>query len=100
MKWIRLQALPGTIVLNTGDYMQRISNDILPSTTHRVSLPRDPALRRQTRVSFPLAVYVWEDEMLEVLPGLEPAKYEPIKAIQFHTRTTSKLYGDDYAVRE
>jgi isopenicillin N synthase-like dioxygenase len=80
--------------------MQRISNDILPSTTHRVSLPRDPALRRQTRVSFPLAVYVWEDEMLEVLPGLEPAKYEPIKAIQFHTRTTSKLYGDDYAVRE
>jgi isopenicillin N synthase-like dioxygenase len=98
MKWIRLEAPPGAIVLNTGDYMQRISNDILPSTTHRVSPPRDPALRRQARVSFPMAVYVWEDELLEVLPGLAPVKYPPIKAIHFHTRTTSKLYGDDYAV--
>ena len=100
MKWIRLDAPRGSIILNTGDYMQRISNDVLPSTTHRVSLPRDPALRRQARVSFPMAVYVWEDELLEVLPGLEPAKYVPIKAIEFHTRTTSKLYGDDYAVGE
>ena len=41
MKWIRLCAPPGTLILNTGDYMQRISNDILPSTTHRVSLPRE-----------------------------------------------------------
>jgi isopenicillin N synthase-like dioxygenase len=100
MKWVRLEAPAGSIILNTGDYMQRISNDVLPSTTHRVSPPRDPALRRQARVSFPMAVYVWEDELLEVLPGLGPAKYPPIKAIQFHTRTTSKLYGDHYAVDE
>jgi isopenicillin N synthase-like dioxygenase len=100
MKWVRLDAPRGSLILNTGDYMQRISNDVLPSTTHRVSPPRDPALRRQARVSFPMAVYVWEDELLEVLPGLEPAKYPPIKAIQFHIRTTSKLYGDDYAVAE
>ena len=99
-KWIRLDAPPGSIVLNTGDYMQRISNDRLPSTTHRVSPPRDPALRRQPRVSFPMAVYVWEDELLEVLPGLGPAKYPKVKAIHFHTRTTSKLYGDGYAVAE
>jgi isopenicillin N synthase-like dioxygenase len=100
MKWIRLHAPPGSIILNTGDYAQRISNDVLPSTTHRVSLPRDPALRRQARVSFPMAVYLWEDEVLEVLPGLGPAKYEPIKALPFHTRITSKYYGDDYAVSE
>lgn len=100
MRWIRLNAPPGTIVLNTGDYMQRISNDILPSTTHRVSPPRDPALRGLVRVSFPMAVYVWEDEILEVLPGLGPPKYEPVKAVRFHTRITSKYYGDDYAVRE
>ena len=36
--------------------------------------------------------------MLEVLPGLGPPKYEPVKAIAFHTRSTSKFYGDDYAV--
>jgi isopenicillin N synthase-like dioxygenase len=98
MKWIRLSPPPGTIILNTGDYMQRISNDLLPSTTHRVSQPRDEALRRQPRVSFPMAVYLWEDEMLEVLPGLEPVRYAPVRAIEFHTRTTSKFYGDDYAV--
>jgi isopenicillin N synthase-like dioxygenase len=99
-KWIRLDAPQGTIVLNTGDYMQRITNDRLPSTTHRVSLPRGPALRRLPRVSFPMAIYVWEDEVLEVLPGLGAPRYEPIKAVQFHTRITSKFYGDDYAVRE
>lgn len=98
MKWVRLSAPPGSIILNTGDYTQRISNDRLPSTTHRVSPPRDPAARQQPRVSFPMAVYVWEHERLEVLPGLGPAKYPPIQALHFHTRTTSKLYGDDYAV--
>ena len=98
LKWVRLAAPPGTIILNTGDYMQRITNDILPSTTHRVSVPRDPAARRATRVSLPMAVYVWEDEMLEVLPGLGAPKYEPISAIAFHTKTTSKFYGDGYAV--
>ncbi len=98
MKWIRLTPPAGTIVLNTGDYMQRITNDILPSTTHRVSKPRDPVLRRRARVSFPLNVYLWEDEVLEVLPGLPNPKYEPIRALPFHTRITSKYYGDDYAV--
>ena len=97
-KWIRLAAPRGSIVLNTGDYIQRISNDVFPSTTHRVSPPRLAAERRQPRVSLPMAIYLWEDEMLEVLPGLGPPKYEPIKAIHFHTRITSKYYGDDYAV--
>ena len=98
MKWIRLSPPPGSIILNTGDYMQRITNDRLPSTTHRVSPPADPALLGKPRVSFPMAIYVWEDEMLEVLPGLGEPKYPPVKAIEFHTRTTSKYYGDDYAV--
>ena len=99
MKWIRLAAPRGTIILNTGDYMQRISNDIFPSTTHRVSKPRDPEQRRQTRVSFPMAVYVWEEETLEVLPCIANPKYPPVKAIEFHTSITSKFYGDDYAVK-
>jgi isopenicillin N synthase-like dioxygenase len=99
-KWVRLVAPPGSIILNTGDYMQRITNDILPSTTHRVSKPRDPSLRTRTRVSFPMAVYVWEDALLEVLPGLPDPKYEPIKAITFHTRTTAKFYGDGHTVEE
>ena len=99
-RWVRLNAPPGAIILNTGDYMQRITNDILPSTTHRVSKPRDPVLRRQARVSFPMNVYLWEDEILEVLPGLAHPRYPPVKALHFHTRITAKYYGEGYAPEE
>ena len=78
--------------------MQRISNDRLPSTTHRVGKPTDGSHLHHARVSFPTNVYFWEDEMLEVLPGLGKPKYEPMRAISFHTRSTSKFYGDGYAV--
>jgi hypothetical protein len=46
-----------------------------------------------------MAVYVWEDELLEVLPCIAQPKYPPVKAIEFHTGITSKFYGDDYAVK-
>jgi isopenicillin N synthase-like dioxygenase len=96
--WVRMNAPEGSLIINTGDYMQRITNDLLPSTTHRVGKPRDGSHRSEARVSFPVAVYVWENELLEVLPGLGAPKYEPVKAIAFHTKSTSKFYGDDYAV--
>ena len=97
-KWVRLKAPPGSLIINTGDYLQRISNDRLPSTTHRVGKPGDGSHLAEARISFPIAVYVWENELLEVLPGLGPPRYEPVRAIAFHTRSTSKFYGDDYAV--
>ena len=97
-KWVRLQAPPGSIIINTGDYMQRITNDRLPSTTHRVGKPADGSHLSKPRVSFPMAVYLWEDEVLEVLPGLGEPKYDPVRALAFHTRSTAKFYGDDYAV--
>ncbi len=95
MKWIRLNPPKGSIILNTGDYMQRITNNRLPSTTHRVSKPRKP-LYGKPRISIPMAVYVWEEEILEVLPCCGEPQYDPIKAETFHTRITSKYYGDDY----
>lgn len=97
MKWVRLTAPPGSLILNVGDYLQRISNDRLPSTTHRVARPAGAASRE--RVSLPLAVYLWEDEVLQVLPGLGQPRYEPIRAESFHTRITSKYYGDDYTTQ-
>ncbi len=97
-KWVRMKAPPGSVIINTGDYMQRISNDLYPSTTHRVGKPSDGSHLSSPRVSFPMAVYVWEDEILDVLPGLGVPKYPPVKAIAFHTRSTSKFYGDGYAV--
>jgi isopenicillin N synthase-like dioxygenase len=97
-KWVRLDAPEGSLIINTGDYLQRISNDRLPSTSHRVGKPLDGSHRDKARISFPMAVYVWENEVLDVLPGLGEPKYDPIKAITFHTRSTSKFYGDSYAV--
>ena len=99
-KWVRIEAPPGSIIINTGDYMQRITNNILPSTTHRVAKPRDKSKFDVPRISFPLNVYVWEDEMLEVLEGIPNPKYEPVKAVNFHTKITSKYYGDNYSVDE
>ncbi len=74
---------------------QRITNDVLPSTTHRVVPPED---QREVRTSFPMASYVRENEVLEVLPipSLGVPKYPPIRAIDFHTSVMSKYYGDDY----
>jgi len=95
MKWIRLNPPKGSIILNTGDYMQRITNNRLPSTTHRVSKPVTTSYSKP-RISIPMAVYVWEEEMLEVLSCCGEPKYEPVNAETFHTRITSKYYGDDY----
>jgi isopenicillin N synthase-like dioxygenase len=108
-KWMRMRAPEGSIILNTGDYLQRISNDRLPSTTHRVSVPRKARKQGETaarvastvrtstvRTSMPLAIYLWENEPLECLPGVGKPKYPPISAIDFHTRVMSKYYGDDY----
>ena len=99
-KWVRLNAPPGSIIINTGDYMQMITNDRLPSTTHRVGKPHDKSLYSKARVSFPMAVYLWEEEILEVLPNLGCPLYKPTSAIKFHTAITSKYYGEDYAVGE
>ena len=45
-----------------------------------------------------MAVYVWEEELLEVFRAWASPNIAPVKAIAFHTRSTSKFYGDDYAV--
>ena len=59
---------------------------------------RAPEARGRARTSVPLAAYLPPHDLLEVLPGCGTPKYDPIKVITFHTRTTAKFYGDDYAV--
>lgn len=96
-KWVRLSPPAGSLIINTGDYMQRLTNDVLPSTTHRVGKPTDRSHLFEPRTSFATNVYLWEHEILEVFPGLGPPKYEPVNAMRFHTKSTAKFYGDDYA---
>ena len=96
-KWIRLRPPPGAIILNVGDYLQRISNDLLPSTTHRVAAPAsDDPTRDVARTSSPIAIYLREDDVLSVLPGLGAPKYGDETAMDFHVGVMCKYYGDEY----
>lgn len=40
--WLPVQALPGQIIVDTGDMLQHLTNGLLKSTTHRVSNPAGP----------------------------------------------------------
>src|SRR6476646_1299961 len=56
-KWVRMRAPHGSIIINTGDYMQRITNDRLPSNTHRVGKPTDGSPAGSPRVYLTMAVH-------------------------------------------
>ena len=44
--WIEASCLPGTIVVNTGDLMQRWTNHVFCSTKHRVKIPTDNRVQK------------------------------------------------------
>ncbi len=44
--WIPVTSIPGTIVVNIGDMMKRLTNHVLPSTPHRVINPPGAKVRR------------------------------------------------------
>ena len=83
-RWIAVTTLPGTIVVNVGDMLQRLTNHVYPSTTHRVVNPPGEAAR-QSRYSVPFFLHPNPDFLIETLPGCasedNPDRYpEPITA--------------------
>lgn len=94
-RWVRTGDLePDDIVLNVGDTFQRISNDVLVSTTHRVTAAPDELAR--ARISFPLVVYLANDDLIEPLdtPVVRAAAtmdYAPIKAGDFRRQLLRKF---------
>jgi len=81
-RWIAVTTLPGTIVVNVGDMLQRLTNHVYPSTTHRVVNPPGEAARR-SRYSLPFFLHPNPDFVIETLPGCagedNPDRYpEPI----------------------
>jgi isopenicillin N synthase-like dioxygenase len=81
-EWVDVPAIPGSLVVNLGDMMQRWTNDRWVSTMHRVvNPPRDRALdsRRMSLVFFHETNY---DTVVECLPNCStpgnPPKYEPV----------------------
>jgi len=85
--WVPVTSIEGTIVVNIGDMMKRLTNHLLPSTPHRVVNPPQ-ARADQPRYSIPFFVHPNPDFLIETLPGCiseaNPDRYpEPITANDF-----------------
>ena len=83
-EWVPFTADADTIVVNIGDMLQRLTNHVYPSTTHRVVNPKGEKAR-QPRYSTPFFLHPNPDFMIDVLPGCitpdNPSRYpEPITA--------------------
>ena len=83
-EWLPIAPPEGTLVVNIGDMLQRLTNQVLPSTTHRV---RNPVGERAgySRYSMPYFLHPRSDFVIETLAECvspeNPDRYpEPITA--------------------
>ncbi|MEO6264086.1 MAG: 2-oxoglutarate and iron-dependent oxygenase domain-containing protein [Luteimonas sp.] len=82
--WVPFTAEADTIVVNIGDMLQRLTNHVYPSTTHRVVNPPGKDARKP-RYSTPFFLHPNPDFLIDVLPSTitmdNPSRYpEPITA--------------------
>ena len=77
--WLDVETKPGQLVVDSGDMMSRITNDIIPATIHRVI---NPEASTDARYSMPFFVHPHPEAMLECIPSCkgEGEKYPPISA--------------------
>ncbi|MCD9030935.1 isopenicillin N synthase family oxygenase [Luteimonas sp. Y-2-2-4F] len=83
-EWVPFTSDADTIVVNIGDMLQRLTNHVYPSTTHRVVNPPE-AEARKPRYSVPFFLHPNPDFLIDVLPATvsadNPSRYpEPITA--------------------
>ena len=67
-KWLPVESTPGQIVVDTGDMMARLTNNVLPATTHRVVNP-DAGKESEARFSMPFFVHPHSNASLKVIPS-------------------------------
>lgn len=81
-KWLPVNTKEGQLVIDSGDMMERITNSVIPSTTHRVVNPENSS---STRFSMPYFVHPNPDVTLECIPSClgSGAKYAPINSHEF-----------------
>ncbi|HVM23736.1 MAG TPA: 2-oxoglutarate and iron-dependent oxygenase domain-containing protein [Sphingomicrobium sp.] len=75
-RWIPVSPKPGELVVNIGDMLQRLTNGLLRSTTHRVVNP-PPERRGHSRYSMPFFLHFRSDFCIEALPGTVPEGEQP-----------------------
>lgn len=64
--WLDVNAPKGSMVINCGDMLQRMTAGILPSTTHQVLNPK-PERAKLPRYSMPFFLHLNNDAMIEPL---------------------------------
>lgn len=82
--WLPVQPPEGALVVNIGDMLQRLTNHVYPSTTHRVVNPSKERMGF-SRYSTPFFLHFNPDFLIETLPGCisedTPNRYrEPMTA--------------------
>jgi isopenicillin N synthase-like dioxygenase len=75
-RWIPVSPKEGELVINIGDMLQRLTNGLLRSTSHRVVNPA-PDRASHARYSMPFFLHFRPDFMIEALPGTVPQGEEP-----------------------
>jgi len=83
-RWLPINPPAGSVVVNIGDMLQRLTNGVLPSTTHRVVNP-NPDRRGVARYSTPFFLHFAPDFRIQTLSqcitSVRPDRYpEPITA--------------------
>ncbi len=84
-EWIAAPWIPGTVVVNTGDLMQRWTNHIFCSTKHRVMIPNDERVK-QSRYSVAFFCHPNDDTEIACLESCQKQQspiYPPILAGEY-----------------
>jgi isopenicillin N synthase-like dioxygenase len=86
-EWLSIAPPEGALVINVGDMLERLTNNQLPSTIHRVLNP-PPERRHIPRYSMPFFLHLASDILIETLPGCIDADHpnlypSPITANDF-----------------
>ena len=91
--WIDVPAVPGTLVINAGDLIQRWTNDRWVSNVHRVVNPPRDLKSGTRRLSIVLFTGPNSDARIACLPGCGAAKYPPILAGLHSEERMRQTYG-------
>ncbi|KAJ4014612.1 hypothetical protein NW752_007383 [Fusarium irregulare] len=83
-EWLDARPIEGTLVINIGDFLQRLSNDRFKSTVHRVY-----NRQKESRYAMPFFLGFNPDAVCEVVPTCtdadHPPLYEPISCGQWRS---------------
>ncbi|MCU4676020.1 hypothetical protein N7931_10275 [Catenovulum sp. 2E275] len=92
--WVQATPIPGTIVINTGDLMQRWTNDVLLSNPHRVKQPEQSI--RQDRYSIAYFCSPNKDKVISCIESCQsadnPAKYPPVTTSEYMISRLNRTY--------